>query len=364
MRKRNLKLPSEKASPPKRVMTTLHSCMLRIFLLTSPLFLVALTCLPAQGELTSASEKAPICNACIQADMSFLASDDLRGRGSATRDEHLAALFVASQFASFGLEPGGDAGSFLQKAPLPSPLPGQVQVRLHAYENVPRTETWNVVGILRGTHAGKDEEAILLTAHLDHLGVGPNVKGDTIYNGADDDASGTTAVIELARALGSRERPRRTILFVLFGSEELGGFGNSYFLKHPPILLDHIVANLEFEMIGRPDPAIPANSVWMTGYERSNLGPELLKHGANIVADPRPKQEFFRRSDNYALAKDGVVANTISSFGLHADYHQPSDDLSHIDFTHMSEVISSMLKPIVWLANTQWKPAWNAGGKP
>lgn len=333
-------------------------------MLASSLYLAALLCVPTLGAQANARRKPSICNACIQADMNFLASDELRGRGSATREEHLAALFVASQFASFGLEPGGDAGSFLQKAPLPSPLPSQVQVRLHAYENVPRRETWNVVGILRGTHADKDEGAILLTAHLDHLGVGPNVKGDTIYNGADDDASGTTAVIELARALVRRKRPRRTILFVLFGSEELGGFGNSYFLKHPPIPLDHMVANLEFEMIGRIDPAIPANSVWMTGYERSNLGPELLKHGANIVADPRPKQEFFRRSDNYALAKDGVVAHTISSFGLHADYHRPSDDLSHIDFTHMSEVISSMLKPIEWLANTLWKPVWNAGGKP
>lgn len=296
--------------------------------------------------------------------MNFLASDELRGRGSATRDEHLTALYVAAQFAGFGLKPGGDQGSYLQKAPLPSPLPSQVQNVLHDYEKVPRTETWNVVGILRGADVGKDEEAILLTAHLDHLGVGPNVKGDTIYNGADDDASGTTAVLELARALAHGKRPQRTILFVLFGSEELGGFGHDYFLRHSPIPLDRIVANLEFEMIGRLDPQIPANSVWMTGYERSNLGAELSKHGANILADPRPKQKFFQRSDNYALAKKGVVAHTISSFGLHADYHQPSDDLSHIDFTHMLEVISSMLKPIEWLANTQWKPTWNVGGKP
>ena len=296
--------------------------------------------------------------------MNFLASDELRGRGSGTRDEHLAALFIASQFAGFGLEPGGDSGSFLQKAPLPSPMPGPVQKHLQAYESVPRTETWNVIGILRGSHSGKDEEAILLTAHLDHLGVAANVKGDSVYNGADDDASGTTAVLELARALTKRKRPHRTILFVLFGSEELGGFGNDYFLKHPPIPLDRIVANLEFEMIGRLDPEVPANSVWMTGFERSNLGAELSKHGANIVADPRPKQKFFQRSDNYALAKQGVVAHTISSFGLHVDYHQPSDDLSHIDFTHMSEVISSMLKPIEWLANTHWKPAWKVGGKP
>lgn len=342
----------------------LHNHLRRAVFLAPPLCLASLLCLPAHAADRNGEKEPSICNACIQADMSFLASDQLRGRGSGTREEHQAALYIGTQFAGLELEPGGDQGDYLQRAPLPSPLPSRVESRLHAYEKVPRTETWNVVGILRGSDAGNNEEAILLTAHLDHLGVGPSVNGDTIYNGADDDASGTTAVLELARALAHGKRPRRTILFVLFGSEELGGFGNDYFLKHPPIPLERIVANLEFEMIGRLDPAIPANSVWMTGYERSNLGAELSKHGANIVADPRPQQKFFQRSDNYALAKQGVVAHTISSFGLHADYHQPSDDLSHIDFTHMSEVISSMLKPIEWLANTQWKPAWNVGGKP
>ena len=318
-----------------------------------------------QENLAYGRESAPIfCNACMQSDMNFLASDELRGRGSATRDEHLAALFVASLFQSFGLQPGGGAGGYIQKAPLPSPLPDKVQEVLRPYETVPRDETWNVVGILRGSDPKTNGEAILLTAHVDHLGIGPVVGGDAIYNGADDDASGTTAVLELARTLARQARPKRTILFVLFGSEEIGGFGNRYFLAHPPVPVDHIVANLEFEMIGRPDPAVPNGSVWLTGYDRSNLGRELARHGAHIVDDPHPKQKFFERSDNYALAKLGVVAHTISSFGLHADYHQPSDELSRIDFVHMASVISSMVKPIRWLANTDWKPAWNSGGRP
>src|SRR6201987_4110156 len=143
------------------------------------------------------SAQASLCAPCIRGDMSFLASDELQGRGSGTRDEHLAALYAASLFAGFGLEPGGDHGGFLQKAPLPSTLPPPIARYMAGFAQVPRTETWNVVGILRGSVAGKG--AILLTAHLDHLGVGPEKKGDRIYNGADDDASGTTAVIELAR---------------------------------------------------------------------------------------------------------------------------------------------------------------------
>jgi Peptidase family M28 len=298
----------------------------------------------------------------IHADMEFLADDELHGRGSATRDEHIAALFAASQFESLGLEPGGDNHTFLQKTPLPVPLPAPVQQRLSKFEDTPRKETWNAVAILRGTT--EPNEVILLTAHLDHLGIGPAVKGDNNYNGADDDASGTTAVLTLAHILAIGPRPRRTIVFALFGSEEIGGYGNRAFLARPPFPLTDIVANLEFEMIGRPDPAVPPGTLWLTGFSRSNLGPELAGHGAHLVNDPHPKEQFFRRSDNYALAEEGIVAHTVSSFGLHKDYHQPSDELSTIDFTHMTNAVASIVTPIRWLADSTWKPQWNPGGKP
>ena len=295
--------------------------------------------------------------------MSFLAADELHGRGSATRDEHIAALFAAAQFQSFGLEPGGDNNTFLQKIILPSPLPDRAQQRISRLENTPRTETWNAVAILRGSEPVG--EIVLLTAHLDHLGIGPaNAAGDTIYNGADDDASGTTAVLALAHAFAIGPRPRRTIVFALFGSEELGGFGNAGFLAHPPVPLASIVANLEFEMIGRPDPAVPNDSLWLTGYNRSNLGPELAKHGAHLLPDPHPQQNFFQRSDNIALARQGIVAQTVSSYGLHKDYHQPSDELATIDFKHLTSAVASMIEPIRWLADTSWHPAWNPGSKP
>jgi len=323
--------------------------------------------MPARPE-----QALSICAPCIHADMQFLASDSMHGRGSATRDEHIAALYAASQFEQLGLEPGGDDGTFLQKASLPSPLPDRLTARLKNFEDTPRTETWNAVAILRGVADAKDAtaggktagEAILLTAHLDHLGIGPAVAGDSIYNGADDDASGTAAVLALARALAKGPRPRRTIIFALFGSEEIGGYGNRYFLEHPPVSLGQLVANLEFEMIGRPDPAVPAGEFWLTGYERSNLGPVLAAHGAHLVADPHPKEQFFTRSDNYALAKRGIIAQTVSSFNLHKDYHQPSDELSRIDFAYMTEVIGSMVAPVEWLANSSFKPAWLPGGKP
>ena len=115
--------------------------------------------------------------------------------------------------------------------------------------------TWNVVGKLRGSDPKLRNSAVMLSAHLDHLGIGPPVYGDNIYNGADDDASGVAAVLELARVLGSGPRPRRTVIFALFGSEETGALGSAYFGEHPPLPLEKIAADLEFEMIGRPDPA-------------------------------------------------------------------------------------------------------------
>jgi hypothetical protein len=230
------------------------------------------------------------------------------------------------------------------------------------------TYTWNAVGRLTGRDPGASSEVILMSAHLDHVGNRPARDGtegaDTIYNGADDDASGSVAVLELARALAAGPRPKRTIVFAFFGSEEAGGFGSRFFADRPVVPLTQIVANLQFEMIGRPDSKVPPQTLWLTGYERSTLGPELAKRGAQLVQDPHPEQNFFTRSDNIQFARRGVVAHTVSSFGLHKEYHQPSDEVRHVNFAHMTAAIRSMLEPIRWLANSDFKPEWLPGMKP
>ena len=225
------------------------------------------------------------------------------------------------------------------------------------------SSTYNVIGRIPGSNPARAGEVILLTAHLDHLGVRGNLE-DKIYNGADDDASGVTAVLELAEALAKGPAPERTVIFALFGSEEAGGYGAAAFVAQPPVPLDKMVANLEFEMIGRPDPAVAEHTLWLTGYERTNLGPELARQGARIVADPHPEQNFFMRSDNIQLARAGVIAQTVSSFSLHPDYHRPSDEVKNIDFSHMRDSIQSMLAPVQWLANSSFKPEWVPGMRP
>jgi len=223
--------------------------------------------------------------------------------------------------------------------------------------------TWNAVGRLTGSDPKRAGDVILLTSHLDHLGA-RTTGADPIFNGADDDASGTTAVLALAEALATGKRPKRTFVFACFGSEEAGGYGASAFVERPPVPLPQIIANLEFEMIGRPDSKVPPRTLWLTGWERTTLGPELARHGARLVADPHPEQNFFQRSDNITLARRGVVAQTVSSYGLHKEYHQANDDLAHIDFAHLTEAIQSMVAPIRWLANAPFTPAWRPGGQP
>jgi len=312
--------------------------------------LIALTPCVSQAQRATQTDKL---ERNIRAELGFLASDAMQGRGSGSGYERLAAEYIGSQFRQFGLDPAGDTDtnghqSFVQRAVLSE------------------TVTWNAVGVLRGSDRASAKEVIMLSAHLDHLGTNENAAPgtDAIFNGADDDASGCVAVLELARALSSGRRPRRTIYFVCFGSEERGGYGAQYFVAHSPVALAHIVADVTFEMLGRPDSKVPANTLWLTGYERSTLGPELAKHGALLVADPHPEQNFFQRSDNYTLALRGVVAHTVSSFGLHTDYHRPSDDVSKIDFGFMTRAIASLIKPIRWLADSAFRPAWLPGKMP
>ncbi len=449
----------------------------------------------------SRTTNGPILERNIRAELSFLASDALQGRGSGTGYERIAAEYIGSQFRQFGLAPGGDAdGSgnkgFVQRVALESSkfteppaftvtaggnthkwhfgrdflvsflraphITGELQViapsgtpakgaivvaKLPASADqqqrqdmirkarfaeavavvIPESETnrktreagdarlptlpgripgdgsgesqfavislrqdaldtlaglpagargefggaiqqsdagatWNAIGVLRG--ADPSGEAIMLSAHLDHLGVNESLTGDKIFNGADDDASGCVAVLEMARVLAAGRKPRRTIYFICFGSEERGGYGARYFISNSPVPLDKIVADFNFEMLGRPDAKVPPGTLWLTGYERSTLGPELVRQGAALVADPHPEQNFFQRSDNYTLALRGVVAHTVSSFGLHPDYHRPSDDISKIDFPFMTRSINSLVKPIQWLANTTFRPAWLPGKAP
>jgi hypothetical protein len=255
---------------------------------------------------------------------------------------------------------GGKAVSSLA----PGTTGGTVTANLVLRTEAQPTWTRNVIGILPGHDKDLQDQWILIDAHYDHLGMQPPVNGDSVYNGADDDASGTTAVLEIARAMKAGKDPKRSMIFAAMTGEESGLVGTGYYLAHPVVPMEKLVANMEIEMIGRPDSLSDGvGGAWLTGYERSTMGPTFAAAGIRVFPDKRPSQSFFSRSDNRAFACAGVPAHTLSTFNLHTDYHQRSDDADTIDYAHMTEVIRSGAEGARMLADGD-APKWVEGGSP
>lgn len=200
----------------------------------------------------------------------------------------------------------------------------------------------NVVGMIPGR---RSDQIVLFSAHYDHIGIQLPQDGDSIANGANDDASGTTAVIMLARYFKELGPQERTIMFAAFTGEEVGGYGSRHFSSR--VDPDQIVAMFNIEMIGKPATDGP-NSAWITGFERSDFGPILQRavEGTKyrFYADPYPEQNLFYRSDNATLASLGVPAHSISTtpIDVDADYHQVSDEVSTLDLDHLANTIGAV----------------------
>jgi hypothetical protein len=323
----------------------------------------------------AARAQSPVDPARVGALLAALADDSLAGRDTGSRGGAAAARIIAAELARAGIEPAGDSG-FFQRVPLAwqtvTLQNGQTRRRfvildrLEARDSVPVDDrpgatAVNIVGVLRGADPRLRDEAVVVTAHYDHVGIRAAVNGDSIYNGADDNASGTVAVLEIARLLAAqRPAPKRTAVFLLVTGEERGGHGSRWYLAHPVLPLPQTVANLNVEMIGRPDSlAGGPGAAWLTGYDRSTMGALLREAGVPLVPDPRPEQRFFERSDNIAFARRGIPAHTISSFNLHPDYHRPSDEARFADPAHMAAVIAAAARAVRLLADgpaPQWAP--------
>jgi len=215
-------------------------------------------------------------------------------------------------------------------------------LNVSAVSTISKSELTNVIAILPGKTTPK--EVVLYSAHYDHLGM-KNTAGDNIFNGADDDASGTAAIINIAQYYAKQNNNARTLMFAAFSAEEIGGFGSKYFSKQ--LDPNKITAMINIEMIGKPSK-FGAGTVWMTGMERSNLGEQLnlvlAKSDKKIHKDPYPEQGLFYRSDNATLARLGVPAHSFSSTQLDKDehYHQVSDDLSSLDLPSLHKVIEAL----------------------
>lgn len=222
------------------------------------------------------------------------------------------------------------------------PVGAQASWSVEQVRSIKAREFNNVAGIIKG--ATKPEEYVIYSGHYDHLGILPAVAGDSIANGADDDASGTTAVIMLANYF-KKKHPARTLIFVAFTAEEIGGYGSGYFSKKMDP--EKVVAMFNIEMIGK-ESKFGKNSAFITGFEKSDFGTILQRNlegsAFHFYPDPYPEQNLFYRSDNANLAKLGVPAHTISTTQIDKDqfYHTVKDEVSTLDIKNITDIIQAI----------------------
>jgi len=287
----------------------------------------------------------------LRGDVSFLASDSLEGRDTPSRGLDIAGEYIASQFRRLGLEPAGDDGYFQSVVVRP--------------DDPDSPKSRNVAAILRGSDPQLKDTYVILSAHYDHKGLAES-GDDKVFNGANDNASGTAAVLEVANALAAlHPRPKRSVLFILFCGEEKGLRGSRYYVDHPLVPLDKTIANLNLEQLGRTDaPEGPhLKTANVTGFDFSDMTPILVDAGRRVgivvSKDEKASDKYFNQSDNLPLAKAGIPAHTLSVTYEFPDYHAVGDEWQKIDYDNMAKVDQAVGIATLRLAQAITVPRWN-----
>ena len=270
----------------------------------------------------------------------FLASDELKGRETATKGELLAAQFIKSKFIKASIQPYFETyfDTFESKG----------------FKGI------NVVGFIEGVDPELKNEVVLLGAHYDHIGIAGKVQNDSIANGANDNASGTASVLAIADCLARLGTNKRSIIVALFSGEEKGLLGSKALSKKLKTQNIDLYTMLNFEMIGVPFTNRDYE-VFLTGYELSNLGDKLNTYTNSTivgVSDVAKKYNLFKRSDNYSFFNEfKVPSHTISSCDLtNFDfYHHVDDEIDQLDFVFMATTLNKLIPGIVQICNTDSK---------
>lgn len=301
----------------------------------------------------------------LRGHLSFIASDLLEGRNTPSRGLDIAAEYIAAQFRRAGLEPAGEEGGYFQTATW-----GEVAATARRPRQLTPEEAAlkvrNVAGLLRGSDASLKDTYVLVSAHYDHVGVRSDAPGDRIFNGANDDGSGTVSVVELASALASlKQRPKRSILFLAFFGEEKGLLGSRLYGRRPLVPLAKTVAQLNLEHLGRTDDSEgpQVGTITMTGFDYTDLGDTLSRAGAATgvkpYKHPRNSDAFFGRSDNQALADLGIPAHTLCTAFIFPDYHGAGDHWDKIDYANLARVARTVALTLLLVADNPQAPKWN-----
>ena len=280
--------------------------------------------------LSSCNNDSIINNRIISKHLSTLSDDKMEGRRAGTNGIEKAAKYIEYEFERIGLTKYDTLNSYRQN--------------FNFYDML----FYNVIGVLKGKSL--PNEYVIISAHYDHLGINQKMEGDNIYNGANDNASGTTAMLALAEYFKKLDNNERSIVFVAFTAEEMGLVGSRYFGKH--INPNDIVAGINIEMIGKESP-YGKNTAWITGFDRSDFGEIIQKNLSNtnyeVFPDPYIKEKLFFRSDNAALAKLGIPAHTFSTTPMEKDshYHKVSDEYKTLDIFTIKEATKLISKGIL-----------------
>ena len=249
--------------------------------------------------------------------------------------------------------------------------PGPIDATISAHIAAPvsdQVKLRNVVAILRGSDPAMKDTYVMLTGHYDHLGVRGTGPGDHIYNGANDDASGTSSVIEIAGALAALpSRPKRSIVFIALFGEELGDLGSGYYARHPIFPLARTVADVNLEQLGRTDESNVGTHLGqfnLTGFDFTNIAGIFRKAGeqtgVKVVKDEKNSDPFFTRSDNAAFANAGVPSTTLSVAYVYSDYHAVGDEWPKLDYDNMAKVDRTIALAALDIANSTETPKWDA----
>ena len=335
----------------------------------------------------------------LRAHVEVLASDGMEGRACPSRGCDLAADYILAHFRAAGLETQvqktealfeirrGDVVVHPKEAKLqPSILLTDAKVEIDAEDRIVAGKRVllektpelgpiykatgdvrlshipgglrNILGVLKGRDPKLRETYVLVTAHYDHVGLRPDAEGDRVFNGANDNASGVSGLIEIARAIStSATRPRRSIVFIAYFGEERGMVGSRYYARNPVFPVAQTFAQVNFEQLGRPDDTegLRIKGATVTGWDRSEVGKVLATAATpsrvRIYKHEKFSEAFFERSDNEALAKLGVPAHTISVAYGFPDYHGLGDEASKLNYANMATVTQALRRGVVALGN-------------
>lgn len=291
-------------------------------------------------ESSALQNQIEISETAVRESMEYLASNELRGRETGTEGIEKAASHIEGIFKSAGVQP-------------------YFETYRDSFEVKQRTG-YNVVGFLEGNDPELKDEFIILGAHYDHIGIGKTVDGDSIANGANDNAAGTVAVLEVAKFFGREKNNKRSILFTLFSAEEMGLEGAKHLagkLRNEGL---DLYAMVNFEMIGIPMEG-KDHLAYLTGYENSNMAEKINEYTKEKVIGflPEAKQyNLFERSDNFPFYQEfRIPAQTVSTFDFanYDYYHHVSDEAHRMNFSHMVNLIEKIIPGIIRMSNTSEK---------